>query len=84
MVKHDGNDLSHSLRRSIGLVAFGSQKQIVKVTLYRLQDQYCHKLQCREIEKETSSLLMQCRVSDCKWFPMWCCDKLPCCTAIHH
>ena len=59
-MEHDGNDLSRTLQ----MVVFGISKQIVKVMLYRLQDQYCHKL------SETSICLIQCRVSDCKWFPM--------------
>ena len=70
-VEHDGNDMSRTLRRHIDLVVelFGIEKQIVKVILYKLQDQYCHKLQCGEVERETS-ISMQCRVSDCKRVPV--------------
>ena len=70
MVEHDGNDLSRTLRRNIGLVVFGISKQIVKVMLYKLQDQYCHKLERREVERQTSICLMQCRVIDYKWIPV--------------
>lgn len=70
LVKHDGNDLWRLVGRSLGLVICGTSKQIVELSLYKLQDLYCHQLQCREVEKETSLCLMQCRESDCRWFPM--------------
>ena len=41
--------MSCMLRRHIDLVVFGIEKQIVKVILYKLLDQYCHKLECRGI-----------------------------------
>ena len=56
-------------------------KQIVKVILYKLQDQYCHKLERREVERQTSICLMQCRVIDYKSVPMLCWKVLQCCTA---
>ena len=65
---HDGNDMSCTLRRHIDLVAWIA-KQIVKVILYKLQDQYCHKLERREVERQTSICLMQCRVIDYKKRP---------------